>query len=87
MKRLLLLFALLFAAACDRGEPARELVPGNWDAQIRTNLNGLIIDVGRSPESPIGQLATLARKEGNRGRYLLQPNFAPIRGSAEGGGI
>ena len=28
-----------------------------------------------------------AREQGNRGRYLLQPNFAPIRGSAEGGGI
>lgn len=63
----------------------------NGDVAMLTSfsdtVHGLIIDVGRSPESPIGQLATQARKEGNRGRYLLQPNFAPIRGSAEGGGI
>lgn len=37
--------------------------------------HGLIIDVGRSPESAIGQLAAKARFERNRGRYLLQPSF------------
>jgi len=37
--------------------------------------HGLIIDVGRSPESPIGQLATQAKEEGNTGLYLLQPSF------------
>lgn len=36
---------------------------------------GLIIDVGRSAESPIGQLATRARQEHNAGLYLLQPSF------------
>jgi phosphoserine phosphatase len=49
--------------------------------------HGLIIDVGRSPESKIGQLATQAREQNNTGRYLLQPNFAPIRGAVDGGGI
>ena len=38
-------------------------------------MHGLIIDVGRSPESAIGKLATQAREERNRGRYLLQPSF------------
>lgn len=37
--------------------------------------HGLIIDVGRSPESPIGQLATLAKEEENTGVYILQPSF------------
>ena len=37
--------------------------------------HGLIIDVGRSPESAIGQLATLAKETGNTGIYLLQPSF------------
>lgn len=49
--------------------------------------HGLIIDVGRSPESKIGQLATQAREQNNTGRYLLQPNFAPVRGKVDGGGI
>jgi hypothetical protein len=49
--------------------------------------HGLIIDVGRSPESKIGRLATQAREQNNTGRYLLQPNFAPIRGAVDGGGI
>ena len=49
--------------------------------------HGLIIDVGRSPESKIGRLATQAREQNNAGRYLLQPNFAPIRGAVDGGGI
>ncbi len=37
--------------------------------------NGLIIDVGRSETSAIGQLATRAKKEGNIGIYILQPSF------------
>lgn len=37
--------------------------------------NGLIIDVGRSETSAIGQLATRAKKEGNTGIYILQPSF------------
>lgn len=37
--------------------------------------HGLIIDVGRSPESAIGQLATQARETGNTGIYLLQTSF------------
>ena len=49
--------------------------------------HGLIIDVGRSPESKIGRLATQAREQNNTGRYLLQPNFAPVRGKVDGGGI
>ena len=49
--------------------------------------HGLIIDVGRNPESKIGQLATQAREQNNTGRYLLQPNFAPVRGKVDGGGI
>ena len=49
--------------------------------------HGLIIDVGRSPESKIGLLATQAREQNNAGRYLLQPNFAPLRGAVDGGGI
>ena len=36
---------------------------------------GLIIDVGRSETSAIGQLATQARKDGNTGIYILQPSF------------
>ena len=63
----------------------------NGDVPMLTSfgntVHGLIIDVGRSPESKIGKLAAQAREEGNNGRYLLQPNFAPIRGSIDGGGI
>lgn len=46
---------------------------------------GLIIDVGRSRTSPIGELAALARS--GDGRYLLQPAFARADGAVEGGGI
>jgi phosphoserine phosphatase len=63
----------------------------NGDVPMLTGFagmqHGLIIDVGRSPSSKIGQLAAKAREEGNTGRYLLQPNFAPIQGGIEGGGI
>ena len=37
--------------------------------------HGLIIDVGRSETSAIGQLATQAKKDGNTGIYILQPSF------------
>lgn len=47
---------------------------------------GLIIDVGRSPESAIGKLATQAREHPGE-RYLLQPAFATAAGSMDGGGI
>ena len=36
---------------------------------------GLIIDVGRSETSAIGQLASRARMESNAGIYILQPSF------------
>ena len=48
---------------------------------------GLIIDVGRNPESPIGLLAAKARLEQNRGRYLLQPAFAKAKSDVEFEGI
>lgn len=48
---------------------------------------GLIIDVGRKPETPVGKLAAQARSEQNRGRFLLQPAFAKADGAVEGGGI
>jgi len=63
------------------GDAGPVLVAGdsNGDVAMLTAFpnmrNGLIIDVGRSPESPIGQLATQAQAEGNTGRYLLQPSF------------
>jgi phosphoserine phosphatase len=48
--------------------------------------HGLIIDVGRKADSPIGALAAEARTS-NQSKYLLQPNFATIPGAVEGGGI
>ena len=63
----------------------------NGDVPMLTSFSGtlhsLIIDVGRNPESKIGRLAAQAREQGNKGRYMLQPNFASIRGRIEGGGI
>ena len=44
---------------------------------------GLIIDVGRPADSPIGQLAAKAGK----GIYLRQPAFAKAEGAVPGGGI
>ena len=41
--------------------------------------HGLIIDVGRSETSAIGQLATQAKKDGNIGIYILQPSFEATR--------
>ena len=93
MKRFSLLCALALVLACQSGHQHPELVAGdsNGDVPMLTSfgntVHGLIIDVGRSPESKIGKLAAQAREEGNNGRYLLQPNFAPIRGSIDGGGI
>lgn len=49
--------------------------------------HGLIIDVGRKADTPIGALAEEARSTDNQGKYLLQPNFATIPGALEGGGI
>ena len=49
--------------------------------------NSLIIDVGRSPESNIGRLATQAKSEDNKGRFLLQPAFAKAKGDIEWEGI
>ena len=42
---------------------------------------GLIIDVGRNPDSPIGSLAARARTDGVGGTYLLQTSFVPSEGS------
>ena len=52
-----------------------------------TMVHGLILDVGRSPESAIGKLAAKARAEGNKGLYILQPAFGKAGGSIDGGGI
>lgn len=75
------------------GNQAPVLVGGDSNGDVpmliafEDTRHGLIIDVGRSPESKIGRLATQAREQNNTGRYLLQPNFAPIRGKVDGGGI
>ena len=67
--------------APSHGNKGPVLVAGdsNGDVAMLTAFpdmrHGLIIDVGRSAESAIGQLATQARAEGNTGLYLLQPSF------------
>lgn len=67
--------------APSHGDKGPMLVAGdsNGDVAMLTAFpdmrRGLIIDVGRSAESAIGQLATQAREEGNTGLYLLQPSF------------
>ncbi|MBQ4003306.1 MAG: hypothetical protein II600_04945, partial [Bacteroidaceae bacterium] len=48
---------------------------------------GLLIDVGRNPESAIGLLVAKARSEGSHGRYLLQPSFVKPQIHTAGGGI
>jgi hypothetical protein len=58
---------VLVAGDSNGDVPMLTAFPDTW--------HGLIIDVGRSPESSIGQLAAQARFERNRGRYLLQPSF------------
>ena len=81
----------LIAPLHGQREPVLVGGDSNGDVPMLTAYEGtvhsLIIDVGRSPESKIGKLAAQAREEGNDGRYLLQPNFAPIRGGIDGGGI
>ena len=77
--------------APNHGGAAPVLVGGdsNGDVPMLTAFPdmryGLIIDVGRSRTSPIGELAALARS-GDK-RYLLQPAFAKADGAMEGGGI
>ncbi len=60
-------------------EPVLVAGDSNGDVAMLTGFanmkKGLIIDVGRSATSAIGQLATQAKNEGNKGRYLLQPSF------------
>lgn len=50
-------------------------------------VRGLLIDVGRRPDSAIGQLVTEAQSQRSSGRYLLQPAFAPVPEGVVGGGI
>ena len=50
-------------------------------------VRGLLIDVGRRPDSAIGQLVTEAKSQHSSGRYLLQPAFAPVPEGVVGGGI
>ncbi|MBQ2521527.1 MAG: haloacid dehalogenase-like hydrolase [Bacteroidales bacterium] len=63
------------------GNAGPVLVAGdsNGDVPMLTEYpgmkQGLLIDVGRSPESAIGQLVTIAKKEGNKGIYLSQLSF------------
>ena len=79
--------------APDYGGRGPILVAGdsNGDVAMLTSFadtrHGLVIDVGRKPESPIGQLASQARREQNKGRYLLQPAFAKAQSDVEWDGI
>ena len=67
--------------APSHGNAGPVLVAGdsNGDVAMLTAFtdmkHGLIIDVGRSAESAIGQLATQAKEAGNKGLYLLQLSF------------
>lgn len=67
--------------ASEHGDKNPVLVAGdsNGDVAMLTMFadlkHGLIVDVGRSPESAIGQLATRAKEEENKGVYLLQLSF------------
>ena len=67
--------------APDHGGASPVLVAGdsNGDVPMLTAFpdlqHGLVIDVARSVESAIGQLAAQARAEGNKGTYLVQPSF------------
>lgn len=67
------------APAHGNAEPVLVAGDSNGDVPMLTAFpnmkHGLIIDVGRSPESAIGQLATKAKKENNTGLYLLQLSF------------
>ena len=50
-------------------------------------VHGLLIDVGRSPESPIGRLVSEAKAQKKAGRNLVQPAFAPVPEGVQGGGL
>ena len=67
------------APGYDNAGPLLVAGDSNGDVPMLTAFpsmrRGLIIDVGRSAESSIGQLAVRAREENNAGLYLLQPSF------------
>lgn len=67
------------APSYDNAAPLLVAGDSNGDVPMLTAFpgmkRGLIIDVGRSPDTPIGQLAVRAREEHNAGVYLLQPSF------------
>ena len=81
-----------YIAPCHSGaQPILVAGDSNGDVPMLSSYpnmqHGLIIDVGRDPESKIGKLAAQARAERNLGRYLLQPAFAKASGEISGGGI
>ena len=67
------------APAYDHAEPVLVAGDSNGDVAMLTAFpdmrKGLIIDVGRNPESAIGKLGIQAKEQDNRGRYLLQKSF------------
>ncbi len=67
------------APSYDNADPLLVAGDSNGDVPMLTAFpgmkRGLIIDVGRSPDTPIGQLAVRAREDHNTGVYLLQPSF------------
>ena len=67
------------APAYGNADPVLVAGDSNGDVPMLTAFpdmkQGLIIDVGRSETSGIGQLASRARMEGNAGIYILQPSF------------
>lgn len=71
------------APAYDNTNPVLVAGDSNGDVPMLTAFSdmkhGLIIDVGRSETSAIGQLATQAKKDGNTGIYILQPSFEATR--------
>ena len=75
----------------DGRDPVLVAGDSNGDVAMLTNFagmqRGLLIDVGRNPESAIGLLVTKARSEGSHGRYLLQPSFVKPQIHTAGGGI
>ena len=50
-------------------------------------VHGLLIDVGRAPDSAIGRLVSEAKALKKAGRNLVQPAFAPVPDGVQGGGI
>ena len=95
MKRLYLLLTLTLTLACQHSAQHRELAAGTWDSQVREQINGLMESCKDSgayavfdfDKTTIVHDVSQAREQNNTGRYLLQPNFAPIRGKVDGGGI